>query len=356
MLQAPDAEVLLENIVQRYGSTTVLNQLSLSLERGKVLALLGPSGCGKTTLLKLLAGLNQPTEGQVWIGGRMVAGPRTFVPPEKRELGMVFQDYALWPHMTVLENVAFPLAVRKVERTARKKRAQETLELVGLGHLGDRTPGQLSGGQQQRVALARAVVAKPRLLLFDEPLSNLDRDLRENLCSEIGMLLHELGTTAVYVTHDHEEAFSLADDVAVMRAGRIEQLAAPADLIHRPASVTVAEFLKLGSIQPAKKIDGTWFLPNGVALGAAQVQHSDAASVFVPHSALRLAAGTGLKGRVCSQQWRAGRYHTVVQLLGYDEHARTELVMHTDHALAANDAIDLEIDTDRLRWYPQEAV
>lgn len=351
-----DAEVVLENIVQRYGSTTVLDHLSLQIARGQVLALLGPSGCGKTTLLKLLAGLNTPTSGEVWIGGQQVAGHRRFVPPEKRELGMVFQDYALWPHMTVLENVAFPLAVRKVDRRRRRLRAQETLELVGLGHLGERTPAQLSGGQQQRVALARAVVARPRLLLFDEPLSNLDRDLRENLCSEIGILLHELGTTAVYVTHDHEEAFSLADEVAVMRAGRIEQLAAPTDLIHRPASVTVAEFLKLGSVQAARQIDGKWFLSNGVPLGEAPLQDSLDASVFVPHGALKVVSGTGLKAKVRSQQWRSGRYHTVVQLLGQGREGSTELVMHTDHALAANDAIDLEIDTNRLRWYPKEAV
>jgi len=346
----------LRNLACGYGNQRIVQNLNLHLNAGDIGCLLGSSGCGKTTTLRAIAGFEPVHEGEIQLAGEVISRAGFTLSPEKRRIGMVFQDYALWPHMTVLENVAFPLAVRKVDRAARKKRAQETLELVGLGHLGDRTPGQLSGGQQQRVALARAVVARPRLLLFDEPLSNLDRDLRENLCSEIGMLLHELGTTAVYVTHDHEEAFSLADEVAVMRAGRIEQLAAPADLIHRPANVTVAEFLKLGSIQSAKQIDGAWFLSNGVALGAAQVQYRDAASVFVPHSALKLATGTGLKGRVCSQQWRAGRYHTVVQLLGYDEHARTELVMHTDHALAANDAIDLEIDTARLRWYPQEAV
>ena len=202
----------------------VLDGVDLDVPAGTVLALLGPSGCGKSTLLKSLAGLLRPQAGSIAFGDAVVCDARRHEPPERRSLGMVFQDYALWPHMSVAANVGFPLEMRGVARRERPARVQEALALVGLGEHAARRPSELSGGQQQRVALARAIVARPRVLLFDEPLSNLDRALRESLCVEIGALLRRLGTTAVYVTHDHEEAHALAHTIARMAHGRIADL------------------------------------------------------------------------------------------------------------------------------------
>ncbi|QQB33209.1 ABC transporter ATP-binding protein [Achromobacter deleyi] len=207
-----------------FNGHTVLDGVDLDVPAGTVLALLGPSGCGKSTLLKSLAGLLRPQAGSIAFGDAVVCDARRHEPPERRSLGMVFQDYALWPHMSVAANVGFPLEMRGVARRERPARVQEALALVGLGEHAARRPSELSGGQQQRVALARAIVARPRVLLFDEPLSNLDRALRESLCVEIGALLRRLGTTAVYVTHDHEEAHALAHTIARMAHGRIADL------------------------------------------------------------------------------------------------------------------------------------
>lgn len=222
---AGGTDIAVRGLRHAYHGHTVLAGIELDVPAGTVLALLGPSGCGKSTLLKSLAGLLRPNEGSITLSGREVVGPKTFAPPEARDLGMVFQDYALWPHMSVAQNVGFPLAMRRVPRAERSSRIDEALRLVGLAGMGERRPSQLSGGQQQRVSLARAVVAQPSLLLFDEPLSNLDRELRESLCSEIGALLRRLGITAVYVTHDHVEAYALAHRVARMDAGRIVAVA-----------------------------------------------------------------------------------------------------------------------------------
>ncbi|WP_455852395.1 ABC transporter ATP-binding protein [Pantoea endophytica] len=211
----------LKNLRWSVGNLTILHDLSLTIPAGEILALLGPSGCGKSTLLKLLAGLLQPSEGELWIGERCVASARHCDAPEKRNLGMVFQDYALWPHMSVAQNVAFPLRMRGVKKAAAREQADAALAHVGLADFGDRKPALLSGGQQQRVALARALVAKPAILLFDEPLSNLDRDLRETLVHTMGDLLRAAGITAVYVTHDRDEANTLADRIIHLAQGQI---------------------------------------------------------------------------------------------------------------------------------------
>ncbi|OWY28684.1 ABC transporter ATP-binding protein [Herbaspirillum robiniae] len=204
-----------------FDGQAVLSEIDLEVPAGTTLALLGPSGCGKSTLLKLLAGLQKPGAGSIRFGAELVADARTCVAPERRGLGMVFQDYALWPHMTVDGNVGFPLEMAGVARPERERRVAAALARVGLEHVGKRRISALSGGQQQRVALARAIVAEPRILLFDEPLSNLDRDLRVSLCREIGDLLAQLGTTAVYVTHDREEAQTLAHQVVTLKQGRV---------------------------------------------------------------------------------------------------------------------------------------
>ncbi|MCE9890624.1 ABC transporter ATP-binding protein [Kluyvera intermedia] len=220
--------IRLDGVSFAFGATTVLDNIALHIEPGSIVALLGPSGCGKSTLLRLLAGLSVPAQGSIHFGDRLVAKPGWGLPPEQRDIGMVFQDYALWPHMTAAQNVAFPLRMRKVPRDERERRVNEALAMVGLADFGGRKPSGLSGGQQQRVALARAIVAEPRVLLFDEPLSNLDSELRESLCVEMSRLLRQLGITAVYVTHDRREAELLADRIVHLSAGSIAAVRAVA--------------------------------------------------------------------------------------------------------------------------------
>ncbi|WP_161795681.1 ABC transporter ATP-binding protein [Raoultella terrigena] len=213
--------IKLDSVSFAFGANTVLNNIDLHIEAGSIVALLGPSGCGKSTLLRLLAGLTIPDSGEIRFGDRLVAKAGWGMAPEQRDIGMVFQDYALWPHMTVAQNIAFPLRMRGVPRGERQTRVNAALARVGLTGFAERKPSGLSGGQQQRVALARAIVAEPRVLLFDEPLSNLDSELRESLCIEMSRLLRQLGITAVYVTHDRREAELLADRIVHLSAGSV---------------------------------------------------------------------------------------------------------------------------------------
>ncbi|WP_158784995.1 ABC transporter ATP-binding protein [Pantoea sp. BAV 3049] len=218
--------IVLKGIRYAFGANTVLNNLDLTVEGGTTVALLGPSGCGKSTLLKLLAGLLQPQSGVIHFADRLIASATSFRPPEQRDIGMVFQDYALWPHMSVAQNVGFPLLMRRVPNAERLTKIMVALERVGLADFALRKPSDLSGGQQQRVALARAIIAEPSILLFDEPLSNLDRDLRESLCREMSILLPQLGITAVYVTHDRNEAEVLADNIVHLSQGSVTSIQA----------------------------------------------------------------------------------------------------------------------------------
>jgi len=233
------AELAASGLALSYGATRVLDGVDLRVPAGAVVALLGPSGCGKTTLLRTLSGLERPSAGEVRLAGRTLTGDDTFVAPERRRIGMVFQDWALFPHMTVGRNVGFGLS-REERRAGGVERALELVELPGFAA---RTPSTLSGGQQQRVALARALANRPDAILLDEPFSNLDATLRTQVRGEVIALLRSLGVTALFVTHDQEEAFVLGDEVAVMLGGRIEQQAAPAELYHAPATLAVARFV-----------------------------------------------------------------------------------------------------------------
>ncbi len=239
------AELRLEGIAKSFGDFHAVKPLDLTVPAGEYFALLGPTGCGNTTLLRMIAGLEDPTEGTISIGGREITG----LPPYKRPVNTVFQSYALFPHMSIRDNVAFGLKRRKVKDW--KKRAGEFLELVELSHLADRKPAQLSGGQQQRVALARALVNQPDILLLDEPLGALDMKLRRQMQSELKHIQTEVGLTFVHVTHDQEEAMSMADTVAVMNAGRIEQMGAPQELYNHPRTAFVANFLGRSNLMEA---------------------------------------------------------------------------------------------------------
>jgi len=229
----------LEHLTKRFGSVTAVDDVSVAVEPGELFFLLGPSGCGKTTLLRLVAGFYEPDAGRVYFGDNDV----TALPPHRRRCGIVFQNYALWPHMTVLENLTFGLGVRGIEKAERRRRAMAMLEVVQMAEYARRRPTQLSGGQQQRVALARALVIQPDLLLLDEPLSNLDAKLRFQMRTEIRRIQRSAGVTSVYVTHDQDEALAMADRLAVVRDGRIQALGNPRDLYLNPPDVWVAGFL-----------------------------------------------------------------------------------------------------------------
>jgi len=239
--------ITIEGLAKRFGSTVAVDHIDLRVETGQLYFLLGPSGCGKTTLLRMIAGLTEPSAGRIRFGQRDV----TRVAPNKRNAGMVFQSYALWPHMTVRQNVAFGLKVRKVAKERREERVEQALAAVRMSQYAERKPAQLSGGQQQRVALARALVIEPDVLLLDEPLSNLDAALRLEMRHEIRRLCTQTGITTVYVTHDQAEALSMADAMAVLRDGRIEQIGPPRALYERPHTRFVAGFLGETNILPA---------------------------------------------------------------------------------------------------------
>jgi putative spermidine/putrescine transport system ATP-binding protein len=303
------ASVELVDVVKEYSGQRALNGINLKMAPGEFIALLGPSGCGKTTALRALSGLEQISGGSIRINGIDVAN----TPVNKRDIGMVFQSYSLFPHMTVTQNVEFGLEMRKIAAASRHRRSAEALELVGLGHLGARYAHQLSGGQQQRVALARALVTRPRVLLLDEPLSALDAKVRVQLREEIRHIQTELGITTLFVTHDQEEALAIADRVAVMRAGNIEQIGTPEELYRAPATDFVAEFIGLSN-----RVDGV------VERGAVNVlggrlplvrenTPDGAVRVFLRPEDLDLAE-TGLPGTVVTTSFLGSLRRTFVRL------------------------------------------
>jgi ABC-type Fe3+/spermidine/putrescine transport system ATPase subunit len=258
----------LSGLTKAYGQQTVVDRVDLSLEQGEFVSLLGPSGCGKTTTLRMIAGFVDPTGGSITVDGSMLSAPGAVVPPERRGMSMIFQSYAIWPNMTVAENVAFGLKLRKLSSEEVKRRVGEILDVVKLDRLAHRYPAELSGGQQQRVALARAIVVKPSVLLLDEPLSNLDANLREEMRFEIRRLHDEFRITTVYVTHDQGEAMATSDRIAVMNAGRIEQIDAPHLLYTRPRTRFVAGFVGRTNLLEAR-VEGGALLLDGVSLGPA---------------------------------------------------------------------------------------
>jgi len=276
-------DVRYAGVSKSFGAQEALEPLDLHVPDGTFLAMLGPSGCGKTTALRLLAGLELPTAGRIHIGPRDV----TYAPPRNRDVAMVFQSYALYPHLNVSQNIAYPLRVRKIEKAEQQRQVREVAELLGLEELLDRRPRQLSGGQRQRVALARAIIRRPQAFLMDEPLSNLDAQLRLQMRAEIKRLQRELGATTLYVTHDQVEAMTMADTVAVMSRGRLQQLASPAELYARPANLFVAGFC--GSppmnILTGAIADGVFVHPAGSVPVAGAAHRGDVKLGFRPEHA-----------------------------------------------------------------------
>jgi len=257
-------DVRIEGVTKRFQDVTAVDDLTLDIEAGKFYALLGPSGCGKTTTLRMIGGFEEPTEGTIYLGERAVTG----LPPHKRDVNTVFQSYALFPHLSVFENVAFGLRRKGVKKAELGKQVEEMLRIVGLAGYGNRKPRQLSGGQQQRVALARALVNRPRVLLLDEPLGALDLKLRKEMQLELKRIQHEMGFTFVHVTHDQEEAMTMADWIVVMNSGRIEQLGEPAELYEHPRTPFVANFLGVSNLLP-----GVVAGPDSVKLESGEVLH-----------------------------------------------------------------------------------
>ena len=258
------------NLVKYFGNDRAVDDISFSIPRGKFLTLLGPSGCGKTTTLMSIAGLHKIDGGEIRVGGVAYTAPREgiFLAPEKRDIGMVFQSYAIWPHMTVAQNVAYPLEIRKVAKAEIDERVSEVLKLVGLSDMADKVATQLSGGQQQRAALARAIVSKPRLLLFDEPLSNLDLKLREQMRVELKRIQNEVGITSVYVTHDQSEALVMSDEIIVMSKGRIQQRGGPREIYAHPINRYVSNFIGVANL-----LEGTVARVTGPGRGEFELIH-----------------------------------------------------------------------------------
>jgi iron(III) transport system ATP-binding protein len=291
--------ILLEDVSKRFGTVAAVRDARLCVERGEVVALLGPSGCGKTTLLRLIAGFEEPDGGTVEVAGARVAGNGTWVAPERRKVGMVFQDYALFPHLSVAENVGFGLP-----RGERARRVPMLLALVGLCGLGERYPHQLSGGQQQRVALARSLAPAPDLVLLDEPWSNVDPHLRSELRDELASILRPLGVTVVLVTHDREEAFSLADRIALMRDGTVVQEGSPEELYLRPSSRWAAEFVGVGNFLAGRVEAGTVHTPLGHFPANGASGSSGPVEVLVRPELLELAADPRGPAEVVARAFR----------------------------------------------------
>lgn len=336
---ATAASVELRDLRRTFGTTLALDGLDLTARPGELLALLGPSGCGKTTALRMLAGFEHPDSGQILVDGQDI----TAVPAHRRDAGMVFQSYSLFPHLNALDNVAFGMRMRKVPADRRRARAAELLELVGLPDKGDRYPHQLSGGQQQRIALARALALRPRVLLLDEPLSALDAKVRLTLREEIRRVQQELGITTVFVTHDQEEALSMADRVAVMRGGRMEQCATPAELYGRPATAFVAEFVGTMSRIPARtagigtvEVLGRRLPVDGEAPEGPEVD------VLVRPEAVRVTADEAGEARVTATSF-LGAVTRLTVTLPDGTTVKADLPTHDATALVAGAAVTLSL-------------
>jgi spermidine/putrescine transport system ATP-binding protein len=338
------AGIELRAVVKRYGAATALRGLDLEIRDGEFFCLLGPSGCGKTTTLNLIGGFVAPTEGEIWIRGRRIDQ----LPPHKRPVNTVFQSYALFPHMNVRENVRFGLKMDRVPRDASTERVEEALRLVGLEDFGARMPAQLSGGQQQRVAVARALVKRPAVLLLDEPLGALDLKLRQRLQIELTQIHRNVGTTFVYVTHDQEEAMSMADRIAVMNDGRIEQLGSPEEVYRRPSSRFVADFIGDSNFFGATADGGLARLSDGSSVPCNGARTGPATLMVRPEAIVLAAQEGSITGRVVQTSFLGSFVRVAVQTAS----AEAPVVV----ALRESSALPKVGDEVPLAWRPEDGI
>ncbi len=340
------ARISLKGLTKHFGSVTACDHMDVEVADGEFLSLLGPSGCGKTTTLQLLAGFLGPDAGEIWVNDRLVSSPARVVPPERREMSMIFQSYAIWPHKTVYENVAFGLQLRRHTTDQVRRRVGEMLEMMRLGPLRDRYPAELSGGQQQRVALARALVVQPQILLLDEPLSNLDANLREEMRFLIRAVHQDVRITMVYVTHDQAEAMVTSDRIAVMNAGKVEQLGTPEEIYQHPRTQFVATFLGRSNIIPGKRLDNGCVACGPLVLRTASTdgQVGDSVAVCVrPHEIRLVPAGNvvggmggdenQVRGRVQRATYLGDGRDYLVQVAESDLMLRVHAPAHAVHAV-----------------------
>ena len=360
------ARVVLEHLSRKFGDVAALSDVDLTIADGEFLSLLGPSGCGKTTTLRLLAGFLSPDDGRIVVDGRVLSARGAVVPPEERGMAMIFQSYAVWPHKTVFENVAFGLKLRRRPRAEIKDRVGRMLELVRLGEFAARYPGEMSGGQQQRIALARALVVEPNILLFDEPLSNLDASLREEMRFEIRRLHQEMRITSIYVTHDQSEAMVTSDRIAVMNQGRVEQIGTPEEIYEHPRTQFVASFIGRTNCLTAVVADRRSVRCNGLSLIVAPNGGIPGAGLTVALSIrpqdIRLADDGGpapeagsdniLEGRVLRHAYLGEARDYLVGVAGTDLILR--VVTSTAQVFRPDDSVRLTIAVDACRVIPQE--
>ncbi|MGA4670436.1 ABC transporter ATP-binding protein [Propionibacteriaceae bacterium Y1923] len=342
-----------------YGDVTILDLDHLDVQPGEFLSVLGPSGCGKTTLLNVIAGFVDARSGQVLVDGRDVTGE----PAHKRDLGLVFQSYALFPHLSVAQNVAYGLDVRKTPKDEAKRRVAEVLELVDLAAFADRRPRQLSGGQQQRVAVARALAYSPSVLLLDEPLSNLDAKLRRQMQFELRRIQKAIGTTMIFVTHDQDEALTMSDRVALLNGGKIEQIGTPEEIYRHPRTAFVADFLGAGNLVSATVTDGRAVTATGATLPAVLDGHSGPVTVVLRREHITLADPADAQdpehgefplGEVSMRAFSGGTWHLQVQVGDPDQGGKTFAVELAD--AGADRTPPREGETVRLVWDPASAV
>ena len=358
---ATGLRVSFENVSRHYGPVRAVDNVNLTIEPGEFVSLLGPSGSGKTTLLMMLAGFDEPTMGRLFIGDRDV----TRVPPNKRNIGMVFQKYALFPHMSVAENIAYPLKMRGIGRAERETQVERALDMVKLAGFGSRTPGQLSGGQQQRIALARAIVFNPQVILMDEPLGALDKKLRQHLQLEIKQLQERLGATVIFVTHDQEEALTMSDRIAVMQGGSIVQLGSPKDLYFRPKSAFVADFLGDMNFLPGRYAGESSkhcvVNVSGVQVSASKstetaFRDGDAVRVAVRPESVTLTetapGAPGLKGKISQLVFNGASTLVLVEMDAAEVTVQALMTAQTaPHGLHVGSAVNVTFDADAAHVY-----
>ena len=324
--------IRIEGIAKSYGDHQVHKDLSLSIEKGECFTLLGPSGCGKTVLLRLIAGFETPDAGRISIDNTVVSDPAAgiYIPPDSRGLGVVFQDYAVWPHMSVFENVAYPLKIAKRPKDEIRNRVMETVEMVGMTGLEKRLPSELSGGQQQRVALARALVANSSLMLLDEPLTNLDANLREEMRFEIKELQRKLNITVLYVTHDQEVALAISDRLAIMDdAGRIRQTGNPWEIFERPADPFIFNFMGIANFMPVRRAGESYLVGSGEQRIPWEAPQGDAAewvAGFRPSDVQIAPQGPGLRGTIRRASFLGAMIDYLIEVDG--AHLRTSIETH----------------------------